>query len=386
MPRALGYGLGLAYGPFSGGGGTPTPAISSEFPILKAQYESGGRAILAVLGDSNAANFGIRDFGANSLESRIASYLSSAGLGGCITGYFNGGDKGYAGGATTFAQYLGYYDPDATADASYAWAVLDFTIFGKQAARTTTVGHRLGWAPGFTYDRVEAFHNRFASASVFDLKIGATTVATVPINGATGLAKTAVYNVTPTTAQLDFVANTGTMHGIAFRVWDSTAPRILQVVAHGVSGATTAYWADTSTAYKAGSQIPLIGAHLYLIVLGTNDSFFGLSDAATEANLTTLINLAKAAGGDVLVGMPINARAASAYQMSPSKKAAVLAACVATGINPPIRLDTSVGYDPNTDSVDDIHYGITGTQKVVNGVGAAGSGLGGIGARLLGLS
>lgn len=88
----------------------PSVAISDEFPILKAAYESGNRALISWVGGSTVANAGgLAE--ETSTAAYLRQHLAGAGLGGVIGGCFSVGDKGLTLTGMTVPQYGQFYIP-----------------------------------------------------------------------------------------------------------------------------------------------------------------------------------------------------------------------------------------------------------------------------------
>lgn len=358
----------------------PSVAISDEFPVLKAAYESGERALVSWIGDSTVANAG--GLAEETSTARyLREYLAGAGLGGVIGGCFSDGDKGLTLTGMSVAQYGQFYDPDAAFDASFTWYALERTAFGLSHAYSTAVGDKVRYDPGMHYDRVELFYPTFPGAGTFDLRIGAAVIASLDGNQAVSYRKTATFPVARTNAPVDQIITGGTAWPGTVRVWDSTASRTLQVENLGVCSYRCSDWLATSgtmgAGMAAGNQIPVLGAHLVIVQLGVNEMNTGVSAATYQANLTSLINACKAAGSDVLVCLP--PPATGGYAMDSDHRAAVSAACAAAGIGVPVDLYSGVGFDLGADLADPVHPNASGNFKIVNGAA-------GVGARVLSAS
>jgi lysophospholipase L1-like esterase len=359
------------------GAGATTLGISAEFPVLKAAYQSGSRALISWIGDSTVANAGGL-LEQNSTAYYLREYLAGAGLEGVIGGCFSSGDKGLAG--MSIAQYGQFYEPDASFDASFSWYPLEKTAFGLNHAYSTAVGDKVRYDPGMSYDRVELFHATFPGAGAFDLKIGDSAIASIDGNAPVSFTRRAPISVARTSSPIDQIVAGGTAWPGVLRVWDSTAPRKLQVENLGVCSYRCSEWLATSgtmgAGMAAGSQIPLLGAHLVIVQLGVNEMNTGVDAAAYQANLTALIGQFIAAGSDVLVCLP--PPALGGYAMDVAHRAAVPAACSATGVGAPVDLHAGIGFDVATDLADLVHPNAAGNHKIVTAAA-------GVGARILGL-
>lgn len=353
--------------------------ISAEFPVLKAAYESGNRALISWIGDSTVANAGGL-LEQNSTAWYLREYLADAGLAGVIGGCFSSGDKGLTLTGMSVAQYGQFYQPDASFDASFAWYGLEKTAFGVSHAYSTSVGDKVRYDPGMSYDRVELFHATFPGAGAFDLKIGDSAIASIDGNAPVSFNRRPPISVVRTSSPIDQVVTGGTAWPGVLRVWDSTAPRKLQVENLGVCSYRCSEWLATSGAMgagmAAGSQIPLLGAHLVIVQLGVNEMNTGVDAAAYHANLTALIGQFIAAGSDVLVCLP--PPALGGYAMDVAHRAAVPAACSAAGVGAPVDLHAGIGFDVATDLADLVHPNAAGNHKIVTAAA-------GVGARILGL-
>lgn len=361
------------------GAGATTLGISAEFPVLKAAYESGGRALISWIGDSTVANAGGL-LEQNSTAYYLREYLAGAGLEGVIGGCFSSGDKGLTLAGMSIAQYGQFYEPDASFDASFSWYPLEKTAFGLNHAYSTAVGDKVRYDPGMSYDRVELFHATFPGAGAFDLKIGVAVLASIDGNAPAAYARRTPISVARTSSPIDQVVSGGTAWPGALRVWDSTAPRKLQVENLGVCSYRCSEWLATSgnmgVGVASGNQIPILGAHLAIIQLGVNEMNTGIEAATYQANLTALIGRFAAAGSDVLVCLP--PPAFGGYAMDMAHRAAVPAACLAAGIGAPVDLYAGIGFDTGSDLADPVHPNAGGNYKIVNAAG-------GVGARILGL-
>lgn len=100
------------------------------------------------------------------------------------------------------------------------------------------------------------------------------------------------------------------------------------------------------------------------------------SDSVELATVTKAIYVGSA--GDVTL-RPLFA---AADDMGSDRRTAIVEACSECAIGAPVDLYGSIGFDTAADLADVVHPKASGNYKVVNGIG----GLGGIGARLLGLS
>lgn len=359
----------------------PSVTISSEFPTLKAAYESGGRALISWIGDSTVANAGDLTE-EHSSTGYLRDYLTVQGIAGVIGGCFSAGDKGLTLGGLSIAQYGQFYNPDATFDASFNWYTLENSAFGVAHPYSTTTGDKVRYDPSMYYDRVELFYPTFIGAGTFDLKIGSTVIDSINNNQATAYRKTSVYSVARTNSPIDQVVTGGTAWPGTLRVWDSTTSRKLQVENDGVCGYRCSDWIATTgvmgSGIATGNQIPILGAHLVIVQLGVNEMNTGVSAVTYQANLTTLIGNILAAESDCLVCLP--PPATGGYAMDTAHRNAVGAACAAAGIGAPVDLYGSIGFDTGTDLADLVHPIAAGNYKIVNGV----SGLGGVGERILG--
>jgi lysophospholipase L1-like esterase len=353
----------------------PAVSISAEFPVLKAAYEAGERALISWIGDSTVANAGgLAE--ESSTTGYLREYLADAGLGGVTGGCFSAADKGLqlAGMATPQA-YGPFYDPDAVFDASFVFYALEDSAFGKYHPYSTVAGDKVRYDPNGYYDRVELFYPTFSGGGAFDIRIGATVVASIDNNQPVAFRKTATYSVDRTNDPIDQVVVSGTAWPGTLRVWDSTASRTLQAENLGVCSYRCSDWIDTGNDRRAGATVPLLGCHLAIIQLGVNEQNTGVSAATYQANLTALIERLKGAGSDVLVCLP--PPALSGYAMSADHRAAVPAACAAAGIGEPVDLYDSIGFDTGADLADTVHPNASGNYKIVNG---------GVGPRLLGIA
>lgn len=356
----------------------PSVAISDEFPTLKAAYESGSRALISWIGDSTVANAGgLAE--ENSTAAYLRAYLAGAGLEGVIGGGFSAGDKGLTLTGMTVSQYGQFYHPDAMFDASFAWYALERTAFGLGHAYSTVIGDKVRYDPDMHFDRVELLHPTFPGAGTFDLKIGASLIASLDGNQATSYRKIPPFAVTRTNAPVDQVVTGGTAWPGTVRIWDSTASRTLQVENLGVCSFRCSDWLTTSGAMgsgmAAGNQIAILGAHLVIIQLGVNEMNTGVDAATYQANLTALVNAFKGAGSDVLVCLP--PPATGGYAMDADHRAAVAAACTAAAIGAPVDLYGGIGFAIGADLADAVHPNAAGNHKIVNGTG-------GVGPRILG--
>jgi hypothetical protein len=341
----------------------PSVTISDEFPALKAAYEAGDRALISWVGDSTVANAGglLEE---TSTTHYLREYLAGAGLAGVIGRCFSAADKGLALTGITVGQYAQFYNPDASFDASFALFGLEHTAFGRQHLYSATAGHKVRYDPAGYYDRVEAFYPTFPGGGAFDIRIGAAVVASLSNNQALSYRKTGTYAVDRTNAPIDQVVVSGTAWPGALRVWDSTASRTLQVENLGVCSYRCSEWLDTTNNRRAGATVPMLGCHLAIIQLGVNEMNTGVSAATYQANLTALITRFKDAGSDVLVCLP--PPALGGYAMSADHRAAVPAACSATGIGAPVDLYSGIGFDAGLDNVDLVHPNAGGNYKIVN--------------------
>jgi hypothetical protein len=352
----------------------PAVSISAEFPVLKAAYEAGERALISWIGDSTVANAGglLEE---NSTTGYLREYLAAVGLGGVIGGCFSAAEKGLQLAGISISQYAQFYDPDASFDASFTWYGLEDSAFGKFHPYSSAAGDKACYDPNAYYDRVEAFYPTFPGGGAFDIRIGATTVVSLNANQSVGYRKTAAYSVTRTNDPIDQVVASGQAWPGALRVWDSTASRILQVENLGVCSYRCSDWIDTTNDRRAGATVPLLGCHLAIIQLGVNEQNTGVGAATYQANLTALIERFRDAGSDVLVCLP--PPALGSYAMSEAHRAAVPAACAAAGIGAPVDLYGGVGFDTGTDLADMVHPNAGGNYKIVNN---------GVGPRVLGIA
>lgn len=366
----------------------PAAAISDEFPILKAAYESGGRALISMLGDSTTANLGggsdvggfrIGDAETTSTAACLRDFLIEAGLQ-AITGTFVAGDHGFNAYGVSPTDYGKFYSPDVTFDASFNFYGAP-TPMGLNAAYSAAAGDKVRWTPGLTYDRVEGLHLTFGGAGSFDVRIAGATIQSVDGNASSAFVRRPVVNVAPTSSPIDQVVTSGFAWPGALRVWNSGAGAQIQVENLGISSAYTSTWADAA-GFAPGAGVASLGAHLCIVNLGLNDHANGVSAATMKANLKTIVNLVKAAGADVLVCIPSPGLPGSNYDLGSSYRTAIGEACSETGIGVPVDLYGGIGFDTAVDLSDIVHPNAAGNRKIVYGVG----GLGGIGARILGLA
>lgn len=345
----------------------PTVAISTEFPVLKAAYEAGERALISWIGDSTVANANGGPGLALEQTSTVyylREYLGAAGLQGVIGGCFSAAEKGlFAAGLNTPQLYGTFYNPDATYDPSFAWYALENSAFGTQHPTSNTVGDKVRYDPGMDYDRVELFYPTFPGGGGFDLKIGEVVVASIDNNQSVAFRKTAAYAVTRTDVPIDQFVTGGYAWPGTVRVWDSTANRKLQVENLGVCGYRTADWLDASNSRKAGATLPILGSHLVIVQLGANDMNTGVSAAAYQANLEALIALIQSAGADVLVCVPTPST--GGHNLSLAHRDAVTAACTASGIGAPVDLYAGIGFDTGTHLADTVHPNAQGNNRIV---------------------
>jgi hypothetical protein len=101
-------------------------------------------------------------------------------------------------------------------------------------AYSTAVGDKVRYDPGMSYGRVELFHATFPSAGPFDLKIGGPAIGSIDGNAPVSFTRRVPIGVARTSGPIDQVVTGGTAWPGVLRVWDSTAPRKLQVENLGV--------------------------------------------------------------------------------------------------------------------------------------------------------
>lgn len=383
-----GYGHRLRQRLAGGGVSAPSFAISSEFPALKTAYEGGDRALISLIGDSTTANLGggssvagalIGDADTTSTSAYLRDFIAGKGLQ-ALTGTFMSGDHGFAySNGLNPSQWGQFYSPDATFDASFGYfgAV---TPWGFNTPYSSSAGDKVRWTPGFAYDRVEGLHLTFGGAGAFTVKLGSTTIDTVDANVSASITKRSVVNVSLTSSPIDQVVSAGQAWPGALRVWNSALGGQVQVENLGNSSWMASDWLRTGAGYEPGFGIAHLGSHLFIINLGLNEAFNGVAVATAKANLKTLINSLLGTGANVLVCIPT--KGTGSFDLSSDRRTAIVEACSECGIGVPVDLYNLANWNTGTDLSDVVHPNAGGNYKMVNGV----SGLGGIGARLLGLS
>jgi lysophospholipase L1-like esterase len=313
--RQLTRKFGRAIYDLTQGGGGPDyfPAYRAALNASKAGVS---RTVIVALGDSTfAGQFGGTPTNSNyGNDARSGSsphqlqdlFVSDLGLPVAGKNIFGSGGGGASGGGSPPVGNAGLLDYDHELQASSAWAPsttatvtsLGGTIVASPAAASTPYGF-----PDATFDTLEIYH---------PLNVGLSSQTSVSIGGST-VANFTEVAASPAVAKKKYsgaVGGTGTLVAnragggsyIIGLVGYAAANKGVAVLNLGWGGSSTIDWTDTSVAFNAAGCLPLVlaGSSLVLCNLAINDWQTATPLATYKANLTSLMNQAKAAGADFM--------------------------------------------------------------------------------------
>lgn len=163
----------------------------------------------------------------------------------------------------------------------------------------------LGFTPAGTFDSFTVWYEKFTGSPQYTVNVdGGSSLGTLAANASSGIG-VASFLVSRGTHTIN-VASNGTAAGKIFGIeaWDSTTTAI-QIIGAGADGWRTDQW----TQNHSNSWDPLAFAlflvpDLTIVCLGKNEQQQGISQAAFQANLTTLVQALLNAGSQVVILAP----------------------------------------------------------------------------------
>lgn len=280
---------------------------------LRTAYQSGQRARLLVVGDSNTAGWGANGAGGgagvnagnatNYLRTKsyvreTATLLIAAGYRVRSDGFFGSG----ASAANTIAEAVAA-NPSLAFGAN--WSVWTSNLFVGAysflcASSNTTTD--MTYTPTVAADRFDIYFSTFIGGGIFrvadsggNLQTGISTNAAESFQKVTvsrGVASTLAITLRQTT--------TGGLFIVGIVPWDSTSPR-LELINAGYAGSKVSDWQDASHAYSPFLAVPIIDADAVSLNFGPNDAQAGVTPAQYQTNLQALITQFKPTGDILLI-------------------------------------------------------------------------------------
>jgi lysophospholipase L1-like esterase len=285
--------------------GAPVPAVETAAPAaLLAWAAARGRvrtgmadtARIAFVGDSKTmgAGAGIATSTAGAMArsrpARVAALLAAGGLPIRGDGFFG------CAGLGSIAEVLAY-DPRRSGFAG--WSGGSNSLGG--AAMSTANANPGQFQPGAPVDRCSVFIRNGSDRPAFTVAKGGESVTLTPAGAAGGFARLEATFATRDASPI-VVTRTGTASNLQLTgmvAWDSARPGV-EVANLGVYGVTSAFQADTGTAFAPAAALAVYAPHLTIVNLGTNDIAQNLPMATWLANLRTIVQQARASGSVIL--------------------------------------------------------------------------------------
>lgn len=153
-------------------------------------------------------------------------------------------------------------------------------------------------------DTIKPYYGTTPAAASFQWRIDGGGYTTINSGGTPDPRTQGSFTINTTLGghTVNLVWVSGYVNIAGWEAYDSTHKEV-QLMNCGWSGAKTSDWTLSTYLYSPGNAIANLAPDLVIIELGLNDlnASTGISVAAYQANLQTLVNSAKAAGADVLL-------------------------------------------------------------------------------------
>jgi len=260
-----------------------------------------GRAIFAIIGDSTSTGSGA---GTGTSQVTDANVLKpSRWLADMITGKAGMqtnvemflGDGGVTTGA---GSTITAYDPRIVLGTGWS-----FSGTGLYANGTTT--DAVTFTPATPVDTFEITMANTGSVLGFTIGGAAPTTggSSITLPSTTVVSKTIITGASASLAPLAISRVSGTARFIGVRAWNSTVAPKLDVITYSIHGTTAGIMVNSTGGIQYGDIWKSIGASLYFFNVMLND-IPGTSIASYKTSISTACDLARAAGGDIVLVVP----------------------------------------------------------------------------------
>jgi len=285
----------------------------SRTSALRNAYQSGQRARLLLLGDSNTAGWGANGAGGGAGSNagnatnylRTKSYVQETATQLAASGYRIRSDGFLGSGASaanTIAEAVAA-NPSLAFGAN--WSVWTGNLFiGAYsflcASSNTTTD--MTYTPTVAADRFDIYFSTFVGGGIFRVADSGGNLQTgISTNSAESFQKVTVSRAVASTLAITLrQTTTGGLFILGIIPWNTTSPR-LELINCGYAGSKVSDWQDTSHAYSPFNAVPLVGAEAVSIDLGPNDAFASVTPAQYQTNLQALITQFKPVSNVILI-------------------------------------------------------------------------------------